>query len=479
MKKVILFIFIFIWLAIALIAPNYLGMRVEADFRAYLTSQDVRTLRQQGVELSLLDYHRGYFRSQAHVAFSIHHPSQATPWLNTELEHDITHAPLSFSGFNLVRIQTHNTPNLSGQIGKNLPEDIEDIIEADIGISLIGTIHEKIQLKPFHIDNLPTAFKALQFNGATIQWHSHLKHFPQQGHGSLQTNAIELYNQYSQPIHIHELTAKLTIDKYNHSILNIPALTFNVPTATNQQLTITATDIEQSQFSTLLDKTYPIAYALNMKELDIALDDQPQIQAKNLATYFGLKKVDTHYQLSFDWVADISVDPAIKQTNFAWLYHLPPQQQLSLTLAPITEQQIFAWSPVIDSLLLPNLPLQQKFAWLGQLIRQQIVKQRNQITLTVACKDSDKPIVSADVFIDENIDDPQKINALVNHGINPHWFFNSHARFYLNRQFIEPFKISRLLMIILGKNVAIDNDGNWHIDTQIIDHKLIVNEQTY
>ena len=170
LTKILAFIAV-IWLLIALAAPSFLAPEIEKQTRTFFKSADIQRLRDKGIELSLENYRRSYFSSNADIRLSIRPFSGQPTWYSTTLHARINHAPLVNSGLNLFSASLTNSAT-DGSLAAYIPDGH---LHIKAGLAALGQLHQTIRIEKNETPNLSS-------EGISLSWHSHIRH-PDQGNG--------------------------------------------------------------------------------------------------------------------------------------------------------------------------------------------------------------------------------------------------------------------------------------------------------
>ncbi|MBV7433640.1 YdgA family protein [Cardiobacteriaceae bacterium TAE3-ERU3] len=153
MKKTILTIAVLYGVA-ALGAPYFVGDQIEKNAQQFFqNSRQQQQLAEQGIELSLKQYDKGYFSSTADIHMTASDIITGEVYYDGDFKADIKHAPLSLSGLNAANIHATGTSKPSGSVGDHVPEDF---ITLDARQSLIDLISGK---RNIHTDLALSAVK--------------------------------------------------------------------------------------------------------------------------------------------------------------------------------------------------------------------------------------------------------------------------------------------------------------------------------
>ena len=160
-----------IWLLTALAAPAFLAPALEKHTRVFFNSADIQRLRDKGIELSLENYQRNYFSSNADIRLSIRPFSGQPTWYSTTLHAHINHAPLVNSGINLFSATLTNSAT-DGSLAAYIPDDH---LHIKASLAALGQLHQTIRIQKNETPKLSS-------EGISLSWHSHIRH-PDQGSG--------------------------------------------------------------------------------------------------------------------------------------------------------------------------------------------------------------------------------------------------------------------------------------------------------
>lgn len=469
MPKRLLGRILLLWLTIAAIAPLFIAPQVEAVFEDNLIPDNLSTLEQAGISLTLTDYQRGYLRSSADVHLIIANPNNAKLLYDGVISYDITHAPLSLSGLALAVIEGHNQAPIAGRYA---PDIEADFFQLSSRIGLTGAVKQSIKLNALNrpIQALPFT----TFDGISLNWHSHLKHYATQGNGSLQAQAIEITLANHQRLAFEPFTASLALSNPNAYHLTLPAIHATLHNAEQPSASFAFTNLSHQQHThTVADYPLALARTLNIDSIDIQslpLTQQPSLlSASNLHLAYGLQAQADSYRLSAQLTA--TTNPA------ANVLPLPEHTTIELDIAPIDQRLQYVWADLMrQPLSQPQaLSINNLLTPLWALLADNMLLQDSKLTLKADLSTQQQALISADIALAEAIDSPAQLQALKQNGISPQHFHPSHANIFIDKDYLQRLKINPLLIIAASRYLSLDEAGNYRLDAEIADQILTLN----
>lgn len=449
MKKTVLKIAV-LYAAGALVAPYFVADTTEEKVRGYFNRLPAELLATQGLELSLKDYQRGYFTSNAiiHLKWSDIYTDKTI--YESDLKTHISHAPLSLSGLNSHVATTTQAAQPSGTLGQNLPADW---LFSEVKHSLLGNINAHNTFKAFDalIDEVNIAFK-----GAKIDYQAPTNK-PEKANIKLAFDGVEIKDE-ADPI--SATFGKLNLHAYNAGKgigrVDIDNLHFSFKDGETDFVNeITLKNFSESVH--LLDNATPVALSLSADALSYRIQppykDVMSGQIANLALFYGFvsEGKDYRFKLTAKGEPQLNNLPA-KVTKL-----IPEKVDVDISAAPFSQDSVTTFSNnILTDAKLGTLNARGFDREITKLMNENIYTQDLRSTIAIDLRQGDDNMLNVQGEVVEHIqseddkwairDDSEAVKRLLagthlSAQASKHFVTNSGLSFMLMMSGVAPAKL--------------------------------------
>ncbi|UJF23899.1 YdgA family protein [Suttonella sp. R2A3] len=461
MKKALLAVAV-LYAAGALVAPYFVSKATEEQVRKNFDEMPTGLLAAQGIEISLTDYQRGYFSSDAKVHFKWADTYLDEVYYESDLDVHISHAPLSLSGLNTHIATTTQAAQPTGVVGEHLPKDW---LMTQTKNTFFGNIKSHTELKEVTAkdDSSTTIF----FKGAEIDYQAPRKN-PEKADIKIAFSGADIKAE----------DGFATLSDFNLHAYNLDDRTATVDIDTlnfvfNDEKTGSKANIDIKDFNEKVSVTsegLPSALGLSADQLtyNIAPEGKDRVSGefKDFELLYGFLPEDEDYRLQITAKGKFKVNDLPAESERL----IPDQMDVDISVAPFTADSVNAFSEglmtnaIIGTLDQYTLQMLSKDLFDSNLFAQDL---HANINIDLDKKDENMLNIAGE-FV-ENIrseedqwameEDPQAIRRLL---------AGTHLKAQASKAFVGNSGLSfALLMSGVPQDKLYDDDGNLDAELNI------------
>lgn len=485
MKKALLTLAVLYAIA-ALGTPYFIASETEKDTKAFFASPNQQTLAQQGIELTLNHYHKGYFHSSANIHVKIQDRFSATTYYENNIDVDITHAPLSLSGLNAISISATGAAQPGGEFGRYVPADFITFTAQQSLIDLILGRRGIANATTLKALNTQIGDSKIHFQGASLT----AKPDNTANLGELQFNGIDIGQTDStitiQPFNLtlniaiqtpYDFSAAITIDQLNIDGRNDKQSIHFTLHDFNQTVNMLAAQANNFAHAAVA----AISFSADTLTLDVNAKQNGGITLNNTDFQLGFIPDGDNYATNFTLQTQPTYSGVVKQK----LPLQPNNIDIGLTIASFPRSTTFTtlrdlqsqYLSVADTLTpvqTSNVLTQILFA----LINDNVMHQDLSIDLNAQISDAAGDLVNLKGNIHEYLKQSDELMALMLTPTQsiPTYFHNSTLSVFLSRAFLDQTGIEQTWQDDdIPTDAYLTDAGDLKLDVSVTDKQILLN----